>query len=69
MVPYKVISGTSMATPHAAAVAAIIAGRYPSQTPAFWRAKLVAGVDDVTAPGRDPQTGFGRVNLLQAATE
>ncbi len=66
---YNVISGTSMATPHAAGAAAIIAGRYPTQTPAFWRGKLDGAVDDVESPGRDPQTGFGRVNLLQAATE
>ncbi len=66
---YVVASGTSMATPHAAGAAAIIAGRYASQTPAFWRAKLTAAVDDVAGPGRDPQTGFGRVNLQQAATE
>ncbi|HVF78430.1 MAG TPA: S8 family serine peptidase [Solirubrobacteraceae bacterium] len=66
---YKVISGTSMATPHAAGVAAVIAGRYPSQTPTFWRGKLDSAVDDVAAAGRDQQTGFGRVNLQQAATE
>ena len=66
---YNVISGTSMATPHAAGAAAIIAGRYATQTPAFWRGKLDGAVDDVGSPGRDPQTGFGRVNLLQAATE
>ena len=66
---YNVISGTSMATPHAAGVAAVIAGRYASQTPAFWRGKLTGAVDDLAAAGRDPQTGFGRVNLQQAATE
>jgi thermitase len=66
---YNVISGTSMATPHAAGVAAVIAGRYGTQPPSFWRAKLDGAVDDLGAPGRDPQTGFGRVNLRQAATE
>lgn len=66
---YNVISGTSMATPHAAGVAAVIAGRYPTRTPSFWRDKLDGAVDDVAAPGRDAQTGFGRVNLQQAATE
>ncbi|MFP5364104.1 MAG: S8 family serine peptidase [Thermoleophilia bacterium] len=65
---YHVISGTSMATPHAAGVAAVIAGRHRSQAPAFWREKLVAAVDDVAAAGRDDQTGFGRVNLARAAT-
>lgn len=65
---YRVISGTSMAVPHAAGAAAVIAGRYPAQTPAFWRTKLVAAVDDIAPAGRDPQTGFGRVNLAKAAT-
>lgn len=65
---YRTISGTSMATPHAAGVAAIIAGRNPSGGPAAWRAKLRTSVDDLGPAGRDPQTGFGRVNLLKAAT-
>jgi thermitase len=66
---YNTISGTSMATSHAAGVAAIVAGRYASRTPAFWRNKLVNATDDVGVGGRDPQTGHGRVNLQQAATE
>ena len=66
---YRAVSGTAMATPHAAAVAAGIAGRDPAGGPSLWRAKLDGAVDDVAAPGRDPQTGFGRVNLQQAATE
>ncbi|MEA2143557.1 MAG: thermitase [Solirubrobacteraceae bacterium] len=65
---YRTISGTSMATPHVAGVAAIIAGRNPSGTPAAWRAKLDAAVDDLGPAGRDPQFGFGRVNLRRAVT-
>ena len=64
---YNTISGTSMATPHVSGVAALIAGRNPSGGPAAWRAKLDASVDDLGAPGRDPQFGFGRVNLVKAA--
>ena len=60
---YNTISGTSMATPHAAAVAALIAGSNPGGGPAAWRAELQAAVDDKGAPGRDPQFGFGRVNV------
>jgi thermitase len=66
---YNVISGTSMATPHVAGVAAVIAGRYADAGPSLWRAKLDGAVDDLPPAGRDPRTGFGRVNLLQAATE
>jgi thermitase len=66
---YNTISGTSMATPHAAGVAAVIAGRYPSAGPSLWRSKLDGAVDDLGPAGRDPQTGYGRVNLEQAATE
>jgi thermitase len=60
---YNTISGTSMATPHVAGVAALIAGANPSGGPAAWRATLDAAVDDLGTPGRDPQFGFGRVNL------
>lgn len=65
---YRAISGTSMATPHAAGVAAVIAGRYPSDGPSLWRTKLDAAVDDLAPAGRDAQTGFGRINLSKAAT-
>jgi len=59
-------SGTSMATPHVAGVAALIAAKNPSFTPAQIRAKLDTSVDDKGAAGRDPQFGFGRVNLVRA---
>ena len=63
---YVVNSGTSMATPHAAGVAAIIAGRNPSGGPSAWRLKLRASVDDVETAGYDVWTGFGRINLVKA---
>ena len=66
---YNTTSGTSMATPHASAVAAIIRGRFPSATAAQVVSRLDAAVDDLGAAGRDTSYGFGRVNLLQAATE
>ncbi|HEY8465827.1 MAG TPA: S8 family serine peptidase [Solirubrobacterales bacterium] len=64
---YRVASGTSMATPHAAAVAALIAGANPSGGPDEWRAALQAATDDLGAPGRDPQFGFGRVTLSKVS--
>jgi thermitase len=63
---YGTNSGTSMATPHAAGVAAMIAYRFPSLNAAGIRSRLDAGVDDLGAPGRDSTFGFGRVNLVKA---
>jgi thermitase len=65
---YRTESGTSMATPYVAGVAALIAGHDPGGGPAAWRAKLTSTADDLGAPGRDPQFGFGRVNLQRALT-
>jgi thermitase len=65
---YTTLSGTSMATPHVAGVAAIIRGRNPTFTAAQTRTKLDASVDDLGAAGRDTSFGFGRVNLVKAAS-
>jgi thermitase len=65
---YTTLSGTSMATPHAAGVAAIIRGRNPTFTAAQARSKLDASVDDLGPAGRDTSFGFGRVNLAKAAS-
>jgi thermitase len=65
---YTTLSGTSMATPHASGVAAIIWDKYPTAAASTIRAKLDAAVDDLGAAGRDTSYGFGRVNLVKAAT-
>jgi thermitase len=63
---YVQMSGTSMATPHAAGVAALIAYHNPTWTAAQVRAKLDAATDDLGAPGRDATYGFGGVDLVKA---
>ena len=65
---YNTISGTSMATPHVSGVTAIIRDLNPNATAAQTVAKLDASVDDLGPAGRDPSFGFGRVNLVKAAT-
>jgi thermitase len=64
---YRTLSGTSMATPHVAGVAAIIWGRNAAATASTIRSKLDAAVDDLGPAGRDTSFGFGRVNLQKAA--
>ena len=66
---YATLSGTSMATPHAAGVGALLVRRFPTAGAATLRARLTAAVDDLGPAGRDAQYGFGRVDALQAATE
>ncbi|WP_420125644.1 S8 family serine peptidase [Longimicrobium sp.] len=59
------INGTSMASPHAAGTAALIAedvGRNPSQI----RARLQGTADDLGQSGTDPAYGKGRINVARA---
>lgn len=60
------LSGTSMASPHVAGTAALIAedvGRNPAQI----RAKLQQSADDLGEAGTDPAYGKGRINVARAA--
>jgi hypothetical protein len=52
-----------------AAVAALLASRYPGAPPDFLYAKLKSTADDLGTPGVDPVFGYGRMNALQAVTE
>jgi thermitase len=63
---YASLSGTSMATPHAGGVAAMIKLKNPSFTAGQLRAALDAAVDDLGPAGRDVTFGFGRLNLAKA---
>ncbi len=65
---HAMFSGTSMASPHASGVAALVRGKNPSLTPDQVRQILRASADDKGAPGWDPLFGYGRVNALKAVT-
>ncbi|MDQ3516635.1 MAG: S8 family serine peptidase, partial [Gemmatimonadota bacterium] len=54
------LSGTSMASPHAAGVAALILSKNPNLTPPQVRAILAASSVDLGTPGWDPVFGHGR---------
>ena len=55
--------GTSMASPHAAGVAAIIVGKNGgSMNPSHVLREMRAGADDLYQPGKDKFYGMGRVN-------
>ncbi|MDC0712380.1 S8 family serine peptidase [Stigmatella sp. ncwal1] len=58
---YASLTGTSMATPHVAGVAALVWSRRPSLTAAQVRYLLVSAAKDLGPPGKDPEHGHGLV--------
>ncbi|GAA4498765.1 S8 family serine peptidase [Hymenobacter ginsengisoli] len=67
---YTWAAGTSMATPHATGVAALIIGKNGgNMDPARVEAALRASADDLGKPGRDPYYGYGRVNAYRAVAQ
>jgi subtilisin family serine protease len=56
------------ATPHASGTTAIIWDGNETATAAQIVTRLDAATDDLGAAGRDSSFGFGRVNLVKAAT-
>ncbi|MGI9140331.1 MAG: S8 family serine peptidase [Gemmatimonadaceae bacterium] len=64
-----VLSGTSMASPHAAGVAALILSKNPNLTPAQVRSILAASSVDLGTPGWDPVFGHGRINARKAVAQ
>jgi subtilisin family serine protease len=59
------VSGTSMASPHAAGVAALIASD-GTTSPSQIAARLSQTADDLGQPGNDPAYGKGRINAARA---
>ncbi|MCO7226609.1 S8 family serine peptidase [Pleionea sp. CnH1-48] len=58
---YAYYNGTSMATPHATAVAALVWNNNPDCTAAQVRQALRDGAKDIGTSGRDDKTGYGLV--------
>lgn len=56
---YQTMSGTSMATPHIAAVAAMYKLRYPKKTPAQIESLIKKNTKDLGKRGRDNYYGYG----------
>lgn len=63
---YAVFNGTSMATPHVSAVAALVWSYFPSCTASQIRDSLDKSALDLGAPGRDVNYGFGLVQAKAA---
>ena len=60
------LSGTSLALPHAAAVAALVKQANPEFTPEQIYQRLESTAQDIGAPGRDNVTGAGLINAYDA---
>jgi subtilisin family serine protease len=63
---YAAANGTSMATPHVAATAALMLSVNPQLTPASVRSILASTAVDVGVPGRDQEYGDGLIDAGEA---
>jgi subtilisin family serine protease len=65
---YGYKTGTSMACPHVAGLAALLLSYRPTLTNDELRNSLHATVDDLGTPGKDTYYGYGRINAEKAIT-
>lgn len=63
---YAVAGSTAQASAHVAGLVALMLALNPTLTPAAVRALIEATADDVGPPGRDAETGAGRINVYRA---
>lgn len=63
---FATYTGTSMAAPYVAGVAALLAAQHPDWTPAQIRERLYRTADDLGDPGRDAVYGHGAVDPFEA---
>jgi type VII secretion-associated serine protease mycosin len=63
---YTTMSGTSMASPHAAAVAALLKSLNPALSPDQVEQAMESSATDLGAKGRDNDFGYGRIDAAAA---
>ena len=63
---YAFAAGTSMASPHVAAEAALIKSYNPSLSVAGLKSKILSATDDIGVKGRDIYSNYGRINVAKA---
>jgi thermitase len=59
-------SGTSMATPHVAGLAALVKSKFPQANAAEIRSRIEKSADDLGDAGFDKRFGHGRINARKA---
>jgi hypothetical protein len=63
---YERLSGTSMAAPHVAGVAALMLEANPAISVDLLEEALIASAEDLDVQGKDPKTGHGLLNAYEA---
>lgn len=63
---YAALSGTSMASPHVAALASLILSVCPDITNAEIADIMRETANDLGSPGKDPYFGYGQINMQRA---
>lgn len=63
---YAFAAGTSMASPHVAAEAALIKSYNPFLSVSGIKSKILGATDDIGVKGRDIYSNYGRINIAKA---